>query len=112
MAEWQPQEHHAAFPGILCGGVIGALIDCHSGAALAQVVKDAEGTWPWTESLAWATSSYSVELLRPTPLNQPVQLAASCVGPDADGAEVAVELYSGGKLRATGHASWRRIRPR
>ena len=32
VAEWQPQERHAAFPGILCGGVIGALIDCPSGA--------------------------------------------------------------------------------
>ena len=37
VAEWQPQEHHAAVPGMLCGGVIGTLIDCHSGAALARL---------------------------------------------------------------------------
>lgn len=47
VAEWHPQKHHAAVAGVLCGGVIGTLIDCHSGAALAQAVHDTEGAWPW-----------------------------------------------------------------
>ncbi|HSE41861.1 MAG TPA: PaaI family thioesterase, partial [Acidobacteriota bacterium] len=30
VAEWTPQRHHEAFPGVLNGGIIGALLDCHS----------------------------------------------------------------------------------
>ena len=29
-AEWTPQGHHEAFEGMLNGGIIGALMDCHS----------------------------------------------------------------------------------
>src|SRR5438128_217711 len=30
VADWQPESHHEAFPGMLNGGIIGALLDCHS----------------------------------------------------------------------------------
>ncbi len=30
VAEWQPRKHHEAFPGMLNGGIVGALLDCHS----------------------------------------------------------------------------------
>ncbi|HET9801329.1 MAG TPA: hypothetical protein VFP82_06545, partial [Chthoniobacterales bacterium] len=29
VAEWQPQPKYEAFPGVLNGGIIGALLDCH-----------------------------------------------------------------------------------
>lgn len=29
-ATWTPQPHHQAFPGVLNGGIIGTLMDCHS----------------------------------------------------------------------------------
>lgn len=112
VAEWQPQQHHAAVPGILCGGVIGTLIDCHSGAALAQAVHDSEGAWPWADSPGWVTSSYAVQMVRPTPVAQPVRLVSLSVVLDGDDAEVIVELSSGGKLTATGRATWRRRRAR
>jgi hypothetical protein len=30
VAEFRPELHHEAFPGVLNGGIIGALLDCHS----------------------------------------------------------------------------------
>ena len=27
--DWTPEKHHEAFPGMLNGGIIGALLDCH-----------------------------------------------------------------------------------
>ena len=30
VARWQPEPHHLAFSNILNGGIIGALLDCHS----------------------------------------------------------------------------------
>ena len=29
IAEWTAEEHHEAFPGMLNGGIIGSLLDCH-----------------------------------------------------------------------------------
>src|SRR6185295_18367430 len=29
VADWTPEKHHEAFPGVLNGGIIGALLDCH-----------------------------------------------------------------------------------
>ena len=112
VAQWRPEPHHAAAPGVLCGGVIGTLLDCHSGAALAQALKHAEGRWPWAESAGWATAAYRVEMLRPTPVDGVVRLVADSVELAGDEAVVAVQLHADGKLRATGEATWRRLRAR
>lgn len=64
------------------------------------------------ESPAWVTSSYAVQMIRPTLLEQPVRLVAQSVALDHDDAEVIVELSSGGRVTATGRATWRRRRPR
>ena len=29
VAEWKPEPRYEAFPGVLNGGIIGALLDCH-----------------------------------------------------------------------------------
>ena len=42
VAEWQPLPHHAAFDDVLNGGIIGALLDCHSNwAAAIHLMRDA-----------------------------------------------------------------------
>lgn len=112
VARWRPEPRHAAVPGVLCGGVVGTLVDCHSGAALAQAVRDAEGLWPWADGPGWATARFAVELLRPTPLAHEVRLVASSVELDGDKATITVEVHADGKLRAVGDANWRRLRPR
>jgi acyl-coenzyme A thioesterase PaaI-like protein len=112
VADWQPELHHVAVPGVLCGGVIGTLLDCHSGAALAQRVKDVEGRWPWAQAPGWATARYTVRMLRPTSLDHPVRLVATDVRLCGDEAVVTVEMHAAGKLRATGDATWRRLRAR
>jgi acyl-coenzyme A thioesterase PaaI-like protein len=111
-AQWRPEPHHAAVPGVLCGGVIGTLLDCHSGAALAQAVRDKEGAWPWARSAGWATAEYTVSLLRPAPLTSALHLVARSVQLAGDEAVVEVELHGEDKLRAVGNARWRRLRVR
>lgn len=112
VAHWRPEPHHAAGPGVLCGGVIGTLLDCHSGAALAVALKHAEGRWPWAEAPGWATASYRVDMLRPTPVDGEVRLVADSVELAGDEAVITVQLHADGKLRATGEATWRRLRAR
>jgi hypothetical protein len=67
VAEWHPEPHHNAHPGILCGGVIGTLLDCHTGAALAWALNLRDGTSDATPlpnpfaTAPWATSEYVVQ---------------------------------------------------
>src|SRR5262245_60620386 len=76
VARWTPQPHHEAFPGMLNGGIIGSLLDCHSNwtAAHHLMQKQQLASPPCT-----VTAEYSIKLLRPTPTNGPVVLRARVV---------------------------------
>ena len=71
MAEWTPEPHHEAFPGMLNGGIIGALLDCHANWTAAWFLMRARGaeTPPCT-----VTADFHVKLLRPTPSDREVLL--------------------------------------
>ena len=64
VAEWTPEPHHAAFPGMLSGGVIGTLLDCHSNWTAAWTLMRAAGA---ERPPCTVTAEYHVRLLRPTP---------------------------------------------
>src|SRR3954468_1446095 len=73
VADWTPEPHHEAFPGVLNGGIIGALLDCHSNwtAAWHLMKKSGADQPPCT-----VTADYAIKLLRPTPSQGPVHLTA------------------------------------
>lgn len=97
-AEWRPQGHHEAFEGMLNGGIIGALMDCHSNWAAAVHLMRARGedSPPCT-----VTSEFHVKLLRVTPSDGPVRLRARVVESSHDRATVDAELEAGGNVTAT-----------
>ena len=97
-AEWTPEPHHEAFDGMLNGGIIGSLLDCHGNwAAAVYLMKEmGQETPPCT-----VTSEFHVKLLRVTPSNAPVQLRARVVESKGDRATVEAVLESGGKTTAT-----------
>jgi acyl-coenzyme A thioesterase PaaI-like protein len=97
VAQWQPEPHHEAFPGMLNGGIIGSLLDCHSNwtAAWHLMQKSGESHPPCT-----VTAEYSVKLLRPTPSSLPLELKARVIESKDDRAVVEAELISGGKVCA------------
>jgi hypothetical protein len=41
ICEWQPETYHEAYPGMLNGGIIGTLMDCHCNWAAACLASDA-----------------------------------------------------------------------
>src|SRR5471030_2025668 len=57
--EWKPEPHHEAFPGVLNGGIVGALLDCHSNWAAAWALMNhaKENHPPCT-----VTAEYSIKL--------------------------------------------------
>lgn len=98
VAEFRPASHHLAFEGIVNGGIIGALLDCHSNwtAALALMRRTGATVPPCT-----VTGEFHVKLLRPTPLASTLNLRAAPVKVEADRAVVEATLEAGGKLTAT-----------
>lgn len=96
-AVWSPQKKYEAFPGVLNGGIVGALLDCHSNwtAAWHLMQKTKAATPPCT-----VTASYSIKLLRPTPTSGKVELVSRVVDSSDDKATIKAELIAGGKTCA------------
>ena len=98
VAEWKPQQKYEAFPGVLNGGIIGSLLDCHCNwTAAHHLMKQGQSDQlPCT-----VTAEYSIKLLRPTPTCGPISLSAKVVESTTDRATVEGILSAGGKVCAT-----------
>ena len=91
VAEWTPEQKYEAFPGVLNGGIIGTLLDCHCNWTAAYHLMQNSGadTPPCT-----VTADYAIKLLRPTPTDGPVRLSARVVESSGDRATVEGTLFS------------------
>jgi acyl-coenzyme A thioesterase PaaI-like protein len=108
VAEWKPEKYHEAFEGMLNGGIIGALLDCHSNwtAAYYLMKQAGEDHPPCT-----VTADYSIKLLRPTPMDASVQLTARVAEIKEDRAVVDAKLIAGGKVTATCRGTFVAVKP-
>jgi acyl-coenzyme A thioesterase PaaI-like protein len=108
VAEWKPEPHHEAFTGMLSGGIIGTLLDCHSNwAAAHHIMTRTSSTIP----PCTVTAEYAVKLLRPTPTSGPIFLRAKVVESSGDRAVVDASLEAGGKVCATCHGTFVAVKP-
>jgi acyl-coenzyme A thioesterase PaaI-like protein len=96
--EWRAEKHHEAFPGMLNGGIIGSLLDCHSNWAAAHYLMKKNGK---DKTDCTVTASYSVKLLRPTPSDALIKVRARVVESSEDRATVEAELIANDKVCAT-----------
>jgi len=98
VAEWTPEPHHEAWTGAVNGGIVGALLDCHSNwaAAIHLMRQSGSETLPST-----VTAEFHVKLLRVTPSSGPLTLRAKVVESQGSKATVEAEVVAGGKTTAT-----------
>ena len=108
VASWQPEPHHEAFPGMLNGGIIGSLLDCHCNWTAAWHLMQRDHL---EQPLCTVTSDYAIKLLRPTPTDGPVTLTARVVEATADRATIEGVLTAGGKPRATCRGTFVAVQP-
>ena len=98
VAEWKAEKKYEAFPGVLNGGVIGTLLDCHCNwAAAYHLMKRADADHP----PCTVTAEYAIKLLRPTPTNGLLSLSAKLVDLSENRATVEGTLSAAGKVCAT-----------
>ena len=98
IATWEANSHHEAFPGVLNGGIIGSLLDCHSNWAAAYHImldQDLDQT-PCT-----VTAEYNVKLKRPTPSNKPLDIIANLSKIDKNKAWIESSILVNNKIYAT-----------
>ncbi len=106
-AEWSPQPQHEAFDGVLNGGILGALLDCHGNwaAAVHLMRKSGKDVLPST-----VTSELNVRFLRVTPSDRPLLLRARVVESTADRATVEASVESDGRTTVTCRAVFVAVR--
>jgi acyl-coenzyme A thioesterase PaaI-like protein len=74
---WRPKPHHIGHPGILYGGMIASVIDCHSiwtAVAYAHRVNGVE--MGETHRFLYVTAALSVNYRKPVPIDSAIELRA------------------------------------
>ena len=98
VADWQAETYQEAFPGMLSGGIIGTLLDCHCNWTAAYHLMKRLGL---DHPPCTVTADYAIKLLRPTPTDKPIHLVARVVESTDDRAIVEGELIAHDKVTAT-----------
>lgn len=108
VATFKPQSHHEAFAGVVSGGIIGALMDCHCNWTATYALMKARGapTPPCT-----VTADYAIALKRPCPSDGELKLSARAVTIDGDRCVVDGEIVADGKVRATCRGTFIAVQP-
>jgi acyl-coenzyme A thioesterase PaaI-like protein len=100
---YTPKSYYTAIPGIVYGGLIASLIDCHSTGTAAAAAYRADnremGTVP---RFRYVTASLKVDYLRPAPIEGPLVIRARVKEIKGRKAIVHSDLHAGEELCARG----------
>jgi acyl-coenzyme A thioesterase PaaI-like protein len=108
IARFEPRPEHEAFAGVVNGGILGTLLDCHANWTAAwRLMADRGLDRPPTT----VTLEYSIRMRRPTPSSAPLEVVARVVEASADRATVEAEIRSGGTVTATGRGTFVAVKP-
>lgn len=101
--QFTPKEEHQAFTGVINGGILGTLLDCHSNwcAATSLYYKHPDQKFPLT-----VTADFHVKLKRPTPFEIELVVRANVVEIDRNKVIVDARVFSGDKITATCRATF------
>jgi len=108
VCEFHAEKSHEAFAGVVNGGILCTLMDCHGNWAAAYFLmrRDALSSLPST-----VTADLEVKLKRPTASNEPLHLSARVISAQADRAVVDVSVRSGEKITATCRGTFVSVQP-
>ncbi|MHC4470157.1 MAG: PaaI family thioesterase [Planctomycetota bacterium] len=108
VAEFRPETHHEAFEGMLSGGIIGTLLDCHSNwtAAWHLMEKAGEEHPPCT-----VTAEYHVKMRAPTPTDTVLRLRARVSSSGESSARVSATIEAHGDVTATCEGVFVAVKP-
>jgi acyl-coenzyme A thioesterase PaaI-like protein len=98
-----PRARYTAIPGIVYGGLIASLIDCHStGTASAAAYRAENRAMDSLPPLRFVTASLHVDYLKPTPIAVPLEVRGRIKSIKPRKVVVTTELIAGGDVCARG----------
>lgn len=100
---YTPKPYHTAIPGIVYGGLIASIIDCHStGTAAAAKYRAENRAMDSLPPIRFLTASLHVDYLLPTPIDGPLEIRGKVK--EVKGRRVVVEaqLIADGKVCVKG----------
>jgi acyl-coenzyme A thioesterase PaaI-like protein len=107
-----PPEDQLGYPGLVYGGLIASLIDCHAVGTATAAAYAAEGRQPGSAPvIVHVTGSLKVDYLLPTPMGPELLLEARVRSVERGRSLVDCGLSAGGKLRARGQVLCVRVTP-
>lgn len=75
---WRPQPYHLAWPGMVNGGILAAIIDCHcTCTAIAAAYRAAHQPITEPSLIAMVAAELRIAYLRPTPIAELLHLRAT-----------------------------------
>jgi acyl-coenzyme A thioesterase PaaI-like protein len=108
IADWMPLLDHEAFAGVVNGGILGTLLDCHANWTAAWHLMRARGA---DRPPTTVTLEYAIRMRRPTPSDSPIHLRARIVESSEDRATIEAEISSRGTVTATGRGTFVAVKP-
>ena len=100
---FQPHPYHTAIPGMVYGGLIASLIDCHStGTAAAAMYRQEGREMDSLPAFRFLTGSLRVDFLRPTPIDGALEIRARVKEIKGRKVVVASTLMAKGEVCARG----------
>ena len=77
---WQPETKHQGWPGLVCGGIIATLIDCHCmSSAMATAIRNENRSLGTEPEYRFATGTLNIKYLKPTPSTIALKLKAKVI---------------------------------
>jgi acyl-coenzyme A thioesterase PaaI-like protein len=108
VARFEPRPEHEAFAGVVNGGILGTLLDCHANWTAAWTLMRARRA---DRPPTTVTLEYTIRMRRPTPSDRPIDLRAWAIDVAEDRATVEAEIASDGIVTATGRGTFVAVRP-
>lgn len=100
---FQPRPYHTAISGLVYGGLLASLIDCHAtGTASAAAYREQGRALGSDPAIRFVTASLQVDYLRPTPLGPLLMLRGRPKEVKGRKVVVSVELTAEGEVCARG----------
>ena len=108
VATFTPEPHQIAFEGMVNGGIIGVLLDCHLNWTAAWHLMQKNGL---DKPPCCVTAKYEVSFLKPTPTGVPLNLEAWVLDASERKAVVSGTLSADGEITATGLGTFVAVKP-
>ncbi|MDR1076675.1 MAG: PaaI family thioesterase [Xanthomonadaceae bacterium] len=105
-----PEAMFTGWPGLVYGGLIAMLVDCHSNWTAMAYHYRAEGREPGSlPRIDCVTGHLGIKYIKPTPMGAPLTLKAHVEGEVTRKSRIICEVYAGDVLTAAGDSLFVRV---